>query len=363
MIQSSDMTIDYIYNNELDEEMQKNISFLKTCLEKRELFRNKGIFNIFIEDMSRRKIQTFLEYANLLFINKDISDRIIPISRMREISNYQNEVLFLPIDDMDDFHSEWNNSSSDILKAFKKACDLNNILIVATIKPFCEYSSLEKSDISKIAPAFHFHVHKDLDSIYQKLVNCFKDNNISFALSYEEFETIYDSIQSNEYVLQFDIDEYLYNYAISSNQYYEENIVTINTYSNLLDEDLSVNKEMEEENVIDLKHLTGLKNVKSELNALFHYASFLRNMKIGKDGTYLNMFFLGNPGTGKTMVASIIANKLYELGYLNSKEIVKVIPTDLIGEYVGHTKKVMRTILNSAKGKLLFIDEAYLIGY
>ena len=362
MIQANDEAIDFIYHNLLEEEMQKNVSFFETFLERRESFQNKGIFNIFIEDMSRKDIYTFLECINCALKRKKISSNVIPLKNIKDIENHHNHVLFLSIDEMDDFHNSWRNSSEDVIQLFQKAYDENNILIVATVKTFSDYSSLDGSEIHKIAPALHFHLSKDLDSIYQKLISRFKEEHITCTLTKDELKNVYDVICCNDYVLRFDIDEYLYNYAISSNKFYEDNIVTIDTYSTIFDKEESNESKDEEGKAISLKSLTGLKNVKNEVNNLFHYASFIQNMNIDKSSTYLNMFFLGNPGTGKTMVANIIANKLYELGYLESKEIVKVVPNDLIGEYVGHTKKVMRTVLNNAKGKLLFIDEAYLIG-
>ena len=73
------------------------------------------------------------------------------------------------------------------------------------------------------------------------------------------------------------------------------------------------------------------------------------------------MFFLGKPGTGKTTVARMYAEKLYELKYINSNNLVEITPNDLMGSYVGQTKETTRKILDKAKDGVLFIDEAYII--
>lgn len=72
-----------------------------------------------------------------------------------------------------------------------------------------------------------------------------------------------------------------------------------------------------------------------------------------------HMVFLGNPGTGKTTVARIFADILREEGVLPTGQLVTCTVGDLIGEYVGSTRPKTQAVCNSAKGGVLFIDEAY----
>ena len=71
------------------------------------------------------------------------------------------------------------------------------------------------------------------------------------------------------------------------------------------------------------------------------------------------MLFYGNPGTGKTTVAKLVGEMYHQMGLLSSGHTVETCRTELVGEYIGHTEKRMREIIDKAKGGVLFIDEAY----
>ncbi|KAI8023644.1 hypothetical protein LOK49_LG03G01366 [Camellia lanceoleosa] len=72
-----------------------------------------------------------------------------------------------------------------------------------------------------------------------------------------------------------------------------------------------------------------------------------------------HMAFLGNPGTGKTMVARILGRLLYMVGILPTDKVTEVQRTDLVGEFVGHTGPKTRRKIKEAEGGILFVDEAY----
>jgi len=73
----------------------------------------------------------------------------------------------------------------------------------------------------------------------------------------------------------------------------------------------------------------------------------------------LNRLFLGNPGTGKTTVATIYGRILKGLGYLSDGSVVVKTPSDLIAGVVGGTEEKTAALLEVCKGKVLVIDEAY----
>jgi len=74
---------------------------------------------------------------------------------------------------------------------------------------------------------------------------------------------------------------------------------------------------------------------------------------------FMNRLFLGNPGTGKTTCAAIYGQVLKHLNFLSNGEVVIKTANDFIGSFVGESSKKTIEILNSAKGKVLVIDEAY----
>lgn len=108
--------------------------------------------------------------------------------------------------------------------------------------------------------------------------------------------------------------------------------------------------------------LIGLRPVKQrirEIASLLLVDGVRRRLGLATAPPTLHMSFTGNPGTGKTTVASTMADILHRLGYLRTARLTSVTRDDLVGEYIGHTAPKTKDVLAKAMGGVLFIDEAY----
>lgn len=115
--------------------------------------------------------------------------------------------------------------------------------------------------------------------------------------------------------------------------------------------------------VDEIKEYIGLENVKRQLDDLIS-SSKMNALRLQRglpttSGFSMHMIFGGHAGTGKTSIAKLFGKALYESGVLPTNRFVFASEPDLVAGYVGQTAQKTKDIVLSAKGGVLFIDEAY----
>jgi len=123
-------------------------------------------------------------------------------------------------------------------------------------------------------------------------------------------------------------------------------------------------KEVDPRSILKkLDGFVGLAGVKQELRNMVNTINVnkklaeIQNRPIEKRLDHY--VFMGNPGTGKTTIAQMMADIFFSMGLLPSNNLVSVAREDLVAGYVGQTAPKVKQVVQSALGGVLFIDEAY----
>lgn len=119
-----------------------------------------------------------------------------------------------------------------------------------------------------------------------------------------------------------------------------------------------------EEGLKELDSLVGLSNIKKRIDIIIKLLEIeVKKVEAGLPASnsvsHKRLIFVGNPGTGKTLVTHILANIYFGLGIINHNRVLEVNRSQLVAPYIGQTALKTRAIIERALGGILFIEQPY----
>ena len=327
--------------------------------------------NMLLEDDSKELLKKIITYINsykdgvyinfniLLYgNNKETLDNIVNL--LKSVSNnylINDNVSYVSLNELDDINKLKDYYKSGIV-VINNFLGLNNVDISKLIY-ILKVNSKNKNIV----------ILNDKDDILKdfikndnELENSYFSYHLKEVLPNTEYITNDVKSKLNKKIDNIKLEDYIENsFNKSSLDYptYRDNLVSFIAFNNDVP---SLSKDKNIDDILkELNDLIGLNDIKKTIYELIDLISLKKktngNVKI--NDVNLHMVFLGNPGTGKTTVARILADILYDLKYIKYNKLVEVTAKDLVGEYVGQTGPKTSAIINKAMGGVLFIDEAY----
>lgn len=209
----------------------------------------------------------------------------------------------------------------------------------------------KKKDVKLSVPAVE-KLHQVLTNAYRKRDRTF--GNARFATALVDEAKMYMGIRV---VKQYDSKKL--NKTILSN-IQPEDIEGIDETAIKKKLKLSIDNGLLKEAMDELNLLTGLENIKQEINELVRLTRYYKEMDRDVLKAFsMHIIFTGNPGTGKTTVARIFGKIYKALGLLERGHLIDADGSSLVAGFVGQTALKTKELIATANGGVLFIDEAY----
>ncbi len=346
--------------NNVEEEISYNID---------ELYlddKSKNLFSQILDYMDKYHNNEESNYINFNIIiegnNQETIDKISSI-----ISNKDNNIHYLDNKNIKFLSLYELNNKIDVNDIYNKngiivLHDLNSFLLLEeNLKKMFIYNL--KNNLRKKKVTILFGNLEDIN-LFLSYDNELKNNYFNFRLieSLPTIQEVYNEIINKINMgdkKNIEVLDYITNTYKDIKEYptYRDNLINYLSFH----KEVPLIKEVKtiDEVFKELNELVGLHDVKKILHDLVNLISLKDKSSLKINNVNLHMLFLGNPGTGKTTVARLLADILYNLGYIKENKIIEVSSKDLVAEYVGQTAIKTYSVIERSLGGILFIDEAY----
>ena len=310
------------------------------------------VSNSIIDDKDFKEFYTLdLEYE----VRKNLSDIEHKISE--GFKNYKF-IYLKNFDKLVNLKTEKEDYYPKLINTLKQIIidESNTIFIISGTKEKIKLIFNENSEFSSLF-GYKWEL-KDLnnDVLSEELFKKINDVNIQNYITLEEIKETVSQLSKESNFKNLNFVEEMYQKTLKN--FFESDAESLdNSLIPKTKDNISIDETMKE-----INELIGMTTIKNELRNLSKFLKYNKRLeKInGKTKTLnLHMIFSGNAGTGKTTVARLLADILYNMGYIEERKITEITPKDLIGEYTGQTAPKARKAIENALGGILFVDEAY----
>lgn len=311
------------YINQIKSNKDKYSQVVLSNLESRNICLADNIVDYLIESEEIDQIKNIFIYYN----NLDITT-LEPVEEEYEDKEYEEEIANI-------FNGEeFENISKDTILKLRQATTIEEVK--NSLNNICEFYKYNMTILEMLRES-GYNFFKTYHYFLSQL------NYINELLKLNNMNQI-----KKEYILLYIKNENLIKSVINELEYDVEKTEIQKSYQQTTEE---------------LNQLVGLDNVKKIINDIFSSIMFKykTDQVLNFEKNNKHMVFTGNPGTGKTTVAEIIAPLFYELGYLETSKVAFVAAEDLIAGYVGQTAIKTKNLIQQNQGGIIVIDEAYIL--
>ena len=257
-----------------------------------------------------------------------------------------------------------------LIKSMEDRKDRFVVIFAGYPKEMQEFIKINAGIASRIGYRFNFEDYK-----VEELVKIFNVKMTKAGFSYDDKDAVLENVRKLCKVFSKKrdfgngrfIDKVIQHTVIGrSSREYTTDTINVITASDIPDEskiqstDVAEHKPYTEQ----LEKITGMENIKKKVEEFAEYVTFKKKVeeadpKAQIPDSNMHMIFTGNPGTGKTTIARIMVDLLYEVGVIKERKLLEVERKDLVAEYIGQTATKTGAVVERALNGVLFIDEAY----